>query len=71
MNTFLFLNGIYWVIGILVASDYLLRLYFFNRKTGAKWSEYDGLLRQFLDMSTLWPKYMWLNIKSHYNPKDV
>lgn len=70
MSTFQILDAVYFTIGTIVASDYLLRLYFFNRKTGTKWSEYDGLLKQFLDMSMLWPKYMYNNIKAHYTPKE-
>ncbi len=69
MTTFLFLNSLYWAIGLLVAVDYFLRLYLFNRKTGAKWSEYGGLLQTFLDMSTRWPWYMARNIVQHYTPK--
>ena len=70
MNIFLLAVLCYLAIGVLLPTDYLIRISLFNKKTGAKWSEYQGLFAQCLDMAILWPKWMAFNLSSHYSVKE-
>ncbi len=67
MNIFLIGVFCYAAIGFLFAGDYLLRLALFNRKSGASWSEYEGLFAQSVDFVVRWPMWLWRNLIVHYS----